>query len=416
MKIQLTNALILDPASPFNGQKVNLLIEDGRIEKIGSVDFGGKRIDLEGALLSPGFVDLFAHFNDPGFEHKEDLKSGIGCALSGGYTDIFLIPNTHPPIASKGDVAYIKGRSGAVDLWPMAGVSEDLKGENLSEILDLAQSGALAFTDGTTPIWNSELLLKALQYLKKDDGLIVNRPKDKSLSRFVQMHEGVVSTGLGLVGEPALSEEISIIRDLEILKYAGGRLHFSQLSSAKSVDIIKRAKKDGLQVTCDVNIHNLVLIDAELESFDTRLKLDPPLRTERDRKTLIKGLLDGTIDAIVSGHQPQDAESKDLEFDLAETGATGLQVVYSLLNMLSDQLPMEVAVSKLTHSPRSIMKLPAVKVQEGFPAKLSWFNPDVEWTFDLKSNTSKSINSYFFGKKLKGKCMGVLNGTYLTQF
>ncbi len=415
MKVQLNNAFVFDPNSTFFGKTVTILIENGTISKIGSGDFGVKKIDLQGAYLTPGFVDMFANFNDPGHEHKEDIRSGTNSAVAGGFTDVCLIPNTHPAVTTKGDVEYILRKSGSVSLWPMAGLSEDLKGENMSEILDLANSGAIAFTDGLLPLWNSELLLKALQYLKKDDGLIVSRPKDKGLSRFAQMHEGQMSTSLGLAGEPSLSEEVSIIRDLEILKYAGGRIHFSQISAARSVEIIKKAKKDGLHVTCDVNVHHLYFTDDAVETFDTNYKIEPPLRTEKDRKALIRGILDGVIDAIVSGHQPQDTESKDLEFDLAEYGMIGLQSVLSVLCMISDQLPLETSIKKITHDPRVILKLQPVTIEEGSQAKLTWFDPKRIWRFDHNSNESKSINCPFYNQELTGKVLGTLNGNFLTQ-
>ena len=414
MKVQLLNAFVFDPKSRFFKKKVNVLVENGVITKVGNSKFDIKEIDLKGAYLTPGFVDMCANFNDPGLENKEDIHSGVSCALHGGFTDVCLQPNTNPPITTKGDVEYLIAKSGKVDLWPLGAVSEDTKGENLAELLDLAESGAVAFTDGVHPISNGELLLKAFQYLKKRDGLLINRPKDKSLSRHAQMHEGQMSTSLGMVGEPSLSEEISIIRDLEILKYTGGRIHFSQISSARSVELIKKARKDGLNVTCDVNVHHLYLTDEALVEFDTNYKLDPPFRTEKDRKALIKGLMDGVIDAIVSGHQPQDSESKDLEFDLAESGVLGLQQMLPILCMISDELPLEVAIEKVTSGPRSILRFEEVTIAEGAQAKLTWFDPNQSWTLNSKSNQSKSVNTPFFNSELKGKVLGVLNKNHLT--
>lgn len=416
MKVQLLNAFVFDPRSPFFKKKINILVENGVISKIGKSKFDVKEIDLDGAYLVPGFVDLCANFNDPGFENKEDITSGINCALYGGFTDVCLQPNTNPPITTKGDVEYLIGKSGKVDLWPLGAISEDTKGENLAELLDLAESGAVAFSDGTHPISNGELLLKAFQYLKKGDGLVINRPKDKSLSRHAQMHEGLISTSLGMVGEPSLSEEISIMRDLEILKYSGGRIHFSQISCARSVELIRKAKKDGLNVTCDVNVHHLYFTDQALLDFDTNYKLDPPLRTEKDRKALIKGLIEGVIDAIVSGHQPQDSEGKDLEFDLAEPGTLGLQQVLSVLCMISDELPLEVSVERLTAGPRSILRFNDISISEGSEAKLTWFDPKLKWTFNSKSNQSKSLNTPFINSEMQGKVLGVVNKNYLNVF
>ncbi|MFT6868348.1 MAG: dihydroorotase [Cyclobacteriaceae bacterium] len=408
MKLRLANATIFDSTSKFHLQKTNLLIEDGIITKIG--DFSeGKSIDLKGKYLSPGWVDMSANFSEPGLEHKEDTISGSNCAVKGGFTDVCLVPNTYPPIESKGDVQFVLAQSKAVSLWPLAALSEGLKGENLTEILDLHKHGAVGFTDGLNPIWNSELLLKALQYMHKFDGLVIDRPKDLALSKYMQMHEGVMSTSLGLNGEPSLSEELMILRDIEILRYAGGRIHFSNISTKKSVDLIKRAKKIGLRVTCDVAINNLIFTDDDLETFDTNYKVDPPFRTERDRKALIRGLNEGVIDAIASAHQPQDQECKDLEFDLADFGTISLQTVFSSLVSIKEELPLEVSFQKLTTGPRGILGFDKISIAEGGVAKLAIFDLEAEWTFDNKTNQSKSINSPYFGKKLKGKAIGIIN-------
>ena len=283
MKLRLANATIFDPSSSHHLQQTNILIEDGIIASIGEMS-EGKAIDLKGKIVAPGWVDLFAHFNEPGLEHKEDLRSGSLTAAAGGFTDVCLIPNTNPVVESKGEVQYIRSRSKEVDLWPLGALSEGTKGENLTEILDLHTHGAVAFTDGLNPIWNSELLLKALQYVQKFDGLVITRPQDVGLGRYTQMHEGVISTELGMTGEPSLSEFLTVQRDIEILKYVGGKIHFSQISCERSVSLIKKAKDAGLQVTCDVSINHLLFTENDLESFDTNFKISPPLRSARTEK------------------------------------------------------------------------------------------------------------------------------------
>jgi dihydroorotase len=408
MRIRLANAKIFDPSSEFHLQTTNILIEDGVITQIGEIP-EGKSIDLKGKIVAPGWVDLFANFNEPGLEHKEDLKSGSAAAANGGFTDVCLIPNTSPVIESKSEVEYIKARSKDVDLWPLGAVSEGLKGENLTEILDLHKHGAVAFTDGTHPIWNSELLLKALQYVQKFDGLIMSRPQDVGLSRHTQMHEGVVSTTLGMTGEPSIAEYITIQRDIEILKYVGGKIHFSQISCERSVSLIKHAKDAGLNVTCDVSINHLIFTENDLESFDTNFKLEPPLRREKDRKALIKGLNNGVIDAICSSHQPHDQECKQLEFDLADFGAIGLQTVYPALLSIQNELPLEAAFEKMSAGPRRVLGLDPVSIEVGSVAKLAIFDPEEEWVLDGKTNKSKSKNSPFIGKKLKGRALGIIN-------
>lgn len=415
MKLLLSNARVLDADSPYNGQVVDILIEAGQITRIGSGLKAEKTHDLAGKLVTPGFCDLSAHFNEPGHENKEDLASGVRSAAFSGFTDVCVLPNTDPVIETKSDVTFIRSKSAkGVQLHVIAAVSEGCKGENLTEMLDLNAAGAIAFSDGLKPIWNTELLLKALQYMHQFDGLVINRPKDIYLSQFTHMHEGVVSTMMGMNGEPALAEEIAIKRDLDVLRYTGGRIHFAQISSAKSVDLIKAAKKDGLPVTCDVAIHQLIYTDEALSDFDSHLKVDPPFRTEKDRKALIKGLKEGIIDAIVSAHQPQDPENKDLEFDLAAPGIASLPTVFSQLITLQDELPLEIAISRLTTNPRSILGLDAVSVSEGMPARLAIFDPEKEWTLNGSSNPSKSHNSPELGKKLTGKCYAlVADGQFL---
>ena len=414
MKTLLANARIMDVHSKYHGETLDILVEDGIISAVGKGLESKKVIDLEGKVVTPAFFDFFAHFNEPGLEHKENLASGIKSALFGGFSDVCLIPNTHPVIDSKSDVGFIRGRSTAgVELHVIAAVSEGCLGENLTEILDLEDAEAVAFSDGLSPIWNTELLLKALQYVQKFDGLIINRPKDIHLSQFTHMHEGAMSTSLGLKGEPGISEEIAIKRDLDILKYAGGRLHFSHLSTARGVELIKAAKKKGLQVTADVAVHQLLYTEEDLIDYDSNLKSDPPFRSERDRKALIKGLKEGIIDAIISSHQPQDPESKELEFDLASPGLMSLPTVYSDLLALQDELPLEIAVQRLTSGPRAILGLPEVKVEEGSTAKLAVFDPHQVWEFSAKHNPSRSNNAPKYGQQLTGKCFGVYNqGTF----
>ena len=416
MKILLSNATIFDPASKFHQKKSDILIEDGAIARIGKDLTAKKVIDCKDKLVFPGFVDLFAHFNDPGFEFKEDLESGSKAAISGGFTDVLLVPNNQPVTETKSDVEYLRTRSGyGVDLWPMAAVSEGTLGENLTEILDLHTAGAKAFSDGINGIWNTELLLKALQYVQKFDGLIINRPKDRHLSQHTHMHEGVVSTLMGVKGEPSISEELAIQRDLDILRYAGGKLHFSQISTEKAVKLIRNAKKEGLNVTCDVGIHHLVFTDEHIVDFDPNYKSDPPFRSEKDRKALVKGLTEGTIDAIVSAHQPQDPENKDLEFDLAAFGLIGIQTFYPLLVSLEAELSREVMISATTENPRRILGLAAVKVEEGYPAKLTIADPNASWTYNQTNNQSKSENSPLLNQEQTGKILGVINGEFYSS-
>lgn len=416
MKVLLKSSKILDSGSAYHNKTIDILIENGVITKLGQNIPDPSDEVLDGYTVTPGLLDLNAHFNEPGSEYKEDLYSGKKSASFSGFTDICVLPNTIPVIESKSDVNFVMKNSGeGVDLWAIGALSESCNGENLTEILDLENAGAVAFSDGINPIWNSELLLKALQYVQKFEGLVINRPKDIHLSQHSQMNEGKMSTTLGMNGEPSLSETIAVKRDLDILRYAGGRLHFSMLSTAESVDLVKKAKKEGLNVTCDVAIHQLLYTEDALQDYDSNYKVDPPLRSEKDRKALLKGLESGVIDAIVSAHNPQDPESKDLEFDLSTAGICSLPTFFSSLVNLSKDLPLELLLEKSSNGPRRILGFEEVHISEGSQAKLAIIDPNKTWVFDKTNNPSKSINSPLFNSELTGKCVGIINGHFLIK-
>ena len=414
MSLLLKNVHILDPKSPAHGKQANILIEKSTITSLYGKS-GQKEIDLEGKVVSCGWLDLNAQFCDPGNEHREDINSGSEAASAGGFTDVCLIPETDPPITSKSDISYlIKKAPNYLDIHPLAAISESLLGENLTEMLDLHEAGAVAFSEGDLPIWNAKLLLKALQYTNDINVPIVQNARDLNISQGTHMHEGKVSTLLGLRGEPSLSEELIIQRDIDILKYSGGSIHFSRLSSARGVELVKKAKKVGLSVTCDVGIHHLLFSENDIGDFDTNHKSLPPYRSEKDRKALIKGVKDGTIDAICSNHRPLDQECKQLEFDLADPGSISLQTFYPSLLKVSKEIPMDILIEKVTHGPREIMRMDSSKIDKGEVAKLTIFDPAQSWTFNDTSNLSKSRNSPFWNAELKGKVIGTVNGTSIT--
>ncbi|MEQ9424786.1 MAG: dihydroorotase [Cyclobacteriaceae bacterium] len=413
MNLTFRSATLLDPRSKFHNKQADISIKNGVIDQIGkNVKTIGKEIDAKGQYISPGWFDLNCLFGDPGHEHKEDRITGAQAAAAGGFTGIAHLPNTNPVIESKNDIAYLKAFNGnqVTDIHPIVAVTKGCLGDDLTEMIDLHQAGAIAFSDGVETIWNSDILLKTLQYLQKFDGLLMNRSEDRTLNQFGTMNEGVQSTILGMKGMPNLAEELAIARDLRILAYTGGKIHFSTISTAESVKLIRKAKKQGLNVTCDVAAHNLILDDSLIEDFDANLKVNPPLRTKKDIAALIKGLEDETIDAIVSAHNPQDEEGKKLEFDLAEFGHIGLQAVLPILVSISDKLPLEVTIPKLTSSPRRILKLEPATISVGQPANLTLFDPKAQWILDDSSNKSKSRNSWYFGKQLKGKVVATVNG------
>lgn len=412
MTLLLKNAHVIDKNSPAHAQKVDLLIEDGLISSLDGGD-AKETVDLKGKFVSYGWFDLNAHFNDPGYEHRENLATGIGVASQGGFTDVCLTPQTYPCIETKSDVAYLKKNSDVVDIHVGAALSEGMKGENLNEMLDLFDAGASLFSEGDLPIWNAELLLKALQYTQGINAPVVQNPQDKHLSSDTYMHEGKSSTNLGLRGEPSLSEELMIRRDLDILRYAGGSIHFSRVSSRGGVSLIREAKKEGLQITCDVGIHHLLFDDAFIADFDTNFKVIPHYRSDDDKKALIEGLLDGTVDAICSNHRPLDQESKQLEFDLAEPGTISLQTFYPCLLSLQSQVPIENLVEVMVNGARRVLNMQPRSISPNTEAKLTVLDPNERWIFNGDTNLSKSANSPFFGKTLLGRVIGTVNRTYV---
>jgi dihydroorotase len=421
MNVLLRSATLLHKSSPLHQQKVDILIRDGIIRKISTsgqyTDYedSTRIIEAAGKLISVGWFDMQANFGDPGDEHKEDLQSGARTAAAGGFTEVALLPNTHPVIQSKNDIRYLMQDSGQpLRLYPVAAVTRDAKGEELTEMIDLHRAGAVAFSDGLKPLWHTQVMLKALQYMQKMDSLLISRPEDLHLTSFGDMHEGIQSTILGLKGMPVLAETIAIERDLRLLEYvaeyavgAAPRLHFSNISAAASVELLRKAKKNGLPVSCDVAAHHLYFTDEALSGFDTNLRVKPPLRTEEDRLALISGIQDGTIDAIVSSHQPHEEESKKCEFDLAAFGMLGLQTMFPIINaVLRKDLPLEFLLEKISTVPRSILRLDIPRVEEGEMANLTLFDPEAHWVLDASSNRSKSRNSPFWGKELKGRVCG----------
>lgn len=412
MKILIQSARILNAASPFHKKTKNVLIRNGRIAEIGDKKYvADKVIDAAGMILSTGWFDLGAYVGDPGFEQKEDLVSLGKVAAAGGFTELALLPNTNPSIQTKNEIRYINsGNDGRlVQFYSLASVTRNNKGEELTEMIDSREAGAVGFTDGLKPVWHTDIFLKALQYLQKFDGLLIDHPEDTWLNMFGQMHEGVVSTTLGLKGMPDIAEELAIIRNLELLRYAGGRLHLARLSSAKGMELMRTAKKKGLSASCDITAYQCLLEDKLLQDFDTNYKVNPPLREKADGVALLGGLTDGTIDVICSGHVPQDEESKNLEFDLADFGVINLQTFASNLTQLSAHVKWDVLIEKVTTNPRQLLRIPVPVIDVDQKANLTLVDPSCEWVLDGATNLSKSKNSPWWGKKIKGKAMAVFN-------
>ncbi len=413
----IRQAIIVSNGNQGYSERKDILIENGMITKIGNQLPTPRSAFQEWTSsnlhVSAGWIDVGTSIGEPGYEADETILTVSDAAQKGGFTAIVPLPTTHPVCQTKADVQYLKAafQSYSLDVFPLGTVSKDAKGVDLSEMMDLHHAGVMGFSDGSLPIYNSGLLVRALQYSQMFGGVVFQVASDKYLSDGGQMHEGTMSTQLGMKGIPSLAEEIAMARDLKLLEYTNGRLHFWGVSSRQGVDLVKKAKKAGWNVTASVQVHHLVFTANDLIDFDTSLKLFPPLREEDDRKALWNGLLDGTLDFIASHHSPHNPEKKDLEFPYAAFGAIGLETMFAALNT---HKPSKVSTAQLIHwisdAPRKILGITPVVVEEGASANLALFDPDSSWMETVETIASKSKNSPYIGKQLKGKVLGIIKG------
>lgn len=410
MDILLRQVRIIDPSSPFHQQTKDILIQNGFIVEIGEINNPtAQQLSIAGLCVSAGWLDIFSNFCDPGYEFKETLETGAAAASAGGYTDVMILPNTNPVIHNKAGIEYIVQRSKTlpVTIHPIAAITKNTEGKELAEMYDMHQSGAIAFSDGTCTVQSPGLLLKALQYIKAINKTIIQVPDDKSISMPGFMNEGIISAQLGLQGKPAIAEELMIARDIELARYTNSKIHFTGISTAASVSLIKKAKKDGVSVTCSVTPYHLYFTDADLAGYDTYLKVNPPLRTKEDQTALKRGVSDGTIDCIASHHFPQNADHKIVEFEYAEYGMATLETSFAVVRTCLPELSLEKLVELFSINPRSIFDLPKASINKNEPASLSLFLPNEIWT--VEALRSKSKNSPFLTKQLTGKALGIIN-------
>ena len=415
MKVLIKNARIICNTSPFNGKNVDILIEDGFIKEIGKditlkVD---KEISYANLHVSIGWLDIFSHFNDPGLEHKETLETGTKAAAAGGFTDVFVCPNTLPALDSKSQIAYItnKTKQLPVTVYPVGALTKNLEGKELAEIYDMSQAGAIAFSDGLHAIQTAGLFLKALQYIKAIDTTIIQVPGDDSLNNKGLMNEGWVSTQLGLPGLPAIAEELMIARDIDLLKYTQSKLHITGISTKKSLALIKNAQKAGLQISCSVTPYHLHFCDEDLAAYDTNLKVHPPLRTREDMLALQDAFKNNEIDTLASHHTPQHSDNKICEFEYASFGMIGLETLFPIA--LTYAKNIESLITLLAVNNRKLFNLPLPVIEENAAACLTLFNLENEYDYQTNNIKSKSKNSAFLNTKLKGEVIGIINKNHL---
>ena len=420
MSLLLNSVTVSDTTSKYFNSRVNILIDSkGYIKKISKnkiSDKVKKVVDLEGLYISESWFDFNANFCDPGYEYKENLKSGVHVAINSGFLDVLITPNTNPIIQTKADVSYIQEKSlnNFCEIHPSAAISKYFNGKDLNDIIDLHNSCVNAFTNSYSCEESSEMIMNSLLYLNQIDTLLLTKPKDRSFSDGV-VNNGYYSNTVGLKGIPRISESIAVERDLSILEYVGGKIHFTGISTKESVSIIRDAKTKKLNVTCDVPIHNLILDDSNVVSFDPNYKVDPPLRTKEDIDALIEGINDGTIDIIASHHEPQDIDTKKCEFEKANFGVISLQTFFSNIVQLSRRIPLENLIKTFSTNPKKILGVETYSVVEGSKASFTVFDPDGSWDYNENSNLSKSINSPWLNWSLKGKVKAVIKDNRIKE-
>ncbi len=416
MSTLLKNATIIAATSPYHLQKKDILISNsGTIDKIAeniSNEGVDKVITLENLHISAGWFDTSVSLGEPGFEERETIKNGLQVAAKSGFTSIAVNANTNPIIDSKSDVEFLinKANNSATNLYPIAALTQKSKGIEMAELYDMQQSGAIAFGDYNKAIENDNLMKVALLYAQNFNGLVLSFPKNNAIAGEGIANEGIQSTKLGLKGIPALAEHIHIARDLFLLEYTGGKLHIPTISSAKSVDLIKEAKRKGMRVTCSVSAHHLTLTDEELNEFNSNFKTAPPLRTKQDIKALQEGVKTGVIDIITSDHNPIDIEHKKVEFSEAKDGVIGLESAFAAINSV---LEISEFINCITTNPKTIFGIANLEIKEGEKADITLFNPEGETTFLKENILSTSKNSPFVNKILKGKVYGIFANNQL---
>ena len=413
MNIILKSAKVINVESKHNGTKQDILISEGKITKIGNSisQKHAKIIDIKNLHVSTGWFDSSVSFGEPGYEERETLLNGANVASKSGFTDLLLNPSTKPVLDNQTDISFIKSKSlnSSCNIHPIGALTLSSESKDLAELYDMKNSGAVGFYDFKKPILNSNLLKTALLYSQSFNSVIMSYPQDNSVAKGGLINEGTISVNYGIKGIPNFAEEIQIARDLHVLEYTGGKLHIPTISTKKSLELIKKAKSKGLNVTCSVAVHNLIFNDKKLKDFDTRFKVLPPLREEKDRVALVNGVKTGLIDMVTSDHLPIDLENKKTDIENAKYGTIGLESIFGSLLSLFD---LNQTIEILTRG-REIFNIEKPEFEVGSKASLSLFTIN-DYEFSKADILSKSKNSAFLGMKMKGKPIGVINGNKIT--
>ena len=421
MNLLIKQAVVIDPTSKYNNQTKDILIENGIIKKVED-KISVKNVEVfeaDNLHIAPGFFDIGTHTCDPGLEFREDLATATKAASAGGFTGVAVLPNNNPIADNKSAIEYIlqQNKNKLVAVFPMGAISPKAKGETLAELQDMHQSGAVGFTDGLNALQHSGVLLRALRYVLPFDGLILQQPNDEKLSEHGVMNESESAVQLGMFGIPQIAETAMVQRDLFLCEYTNSKIHFFNLTTQQSVDLLKSAKAKKIKATAGISPIYLLLDDSMLEDFDTHFKLMPPLRTKTDIQFLKNALKENVFDVVCSWHQPKDTEEKQVEFDHALFGAINLQTCFAALNTaMHAEINLDAMIQLLSINPRKILNLTIPTLTENNNANFTLFNPEAEFVLEEKNILSKSKNSPLIGMKLKGKILGTMNNSEFEKF
>jgi len=421
MDIFLRQVKLIDHRSPFHKKSVDVIIKKGIITKIGkklAKPSSLKEWNETGSHLSIGWFDIGTQIGEPGYEHRESIKSVTQAAAAGGYTGIACFPNTSPCLHSKSEIQFIynNSKNSAVEILPIGALSKSCEGEEITEMIDMKEAGAIAFSDGKIPVTKNGVLLRALEYSRSFDGIIISTPIDKSIQTNGVINEGKISLQLGIPGIPDIAEKLTVQRDLELAKYAEGKLLIHNISTLEAISAIKASQRSKQQVNGSICYLHLCKSDTDLQTFDPNLKVLPPLRTELQRKSLVKAIANSDIDIITSGHEPLEPEKKEKEFFYADFGAIGLQTCFAaIMTNCKKNIPLDKLIYALSIGPRKALQLAIPEIKESAPANLTIFNPREKWIFDQPSNLSKSNNSPFINVEFVGKVKAIIHRNQIIQ-